>query len=219
MVCWASWTGFRSAVGTARFLHSQGVDAATVASTTDEPRHPDATAVLVAVDGRHAGVIGIADRVKDTTPEAFTALLQEGIEVIMLTGDNRSPRRRWPRTWVSLRSRPCRSQERGRPPAPCRRRRNRLRRRRSQIRTGADGRRRRAGHEVGHRRRHRVRWSHPAMGDLNRIAHARRFSRATMSNLRGNLWIAFGHNADPGRGGTRTLRVSAGPSGSVSPRK
>ena len=46
------------------------------------------TAILVAVDGRPAGLIGVADAVKATTPEAVRALKAEGIRIIMLTGDN-----------------------------------------------------------------------------------------------------------------------------------
>ena len=49
-----------------------------------------ATAVFLAVDGRLAAVIAIADPVKDTTPAALAALRQEGVRVVMLTGDNRT---------------------------------------------------------------------------------------------------------------------------------
>jgi Cu+-exporting ATPase len=49
-----------------------------------------ATAVLVIIDGAAAGIIGIADPVKATTPEAVRALRGDGIRVVMLTGDNRT---------------------------------------------------------------------------------------------------------------------------------
>jgi heavy metal translocating P-type ATPase len=75
-------------IGTAGFLTSQDIDPAPLADTADELRRTGATAVLVAVDGTPAAVIGIADQVKDTTPAALAALREEGIEVIMLTGDN-----------------------------------------------------------------------------------------------------------------------------------
>jgi len=80
--------GHRVLIGTAGFLTSQDVDAAALADKADELRRTGATAVLVAVDGQPAGVIGIADQVKATTPAALAALRKEGIEVIMLTGDN-----------------------------------------------------------------------------------------------------------------------------------
>ena len=80
--------GRRVLIGTTGFLTSQGVDPAELAAPADELRRSGATAVLVAIDGQPAGVIGIADQVKDTTPAALAALRKEGIEVIMLTGDN-----------------------------------------------------------------------------------------------------------------------------------
>ncbi|GAB3028879.1 copper-translocating P-type ATPase [Nocardioides flavus (ex Wang et al. 2016)] len=80
--------GRRVLIGTAGFLRSQYVDPEVLAKKADELRRTGATAVLVAVDGIPAGVIGIADQVKETTPAALAALRKEGIEVIMLTGDN-----------------------------------------------------------------------------------------------------------------------------------
>jgi len=80
--------GRKVLIGTAGFLTSQDIDPAALADEADQLRRTGATAVLVAIDGTPAGVIGIADQVKDTTPAALTALRKEGIEVIMLTGDN-----------------------------------------------------------------------------------------------------------------------------------
>jgi heavy metal translocating P-type ATPase len=80
--------GRRVLIGTAGFLSGQDVDPSVLAEKADQLRRTGATAVLVAVDGVPAGVIGIADQVKDTTPAALAALRKEGIEVIMLTGDN-----------------------------------------------------------------------------------------------------------------------------------
>jgi Cu+-exporting ATPase len=53
-------------------------------------RREGATAVFVAVDGTAAGILGIADPVKATTPGAVRDLVAEGIRVVMLTGDNRT---------------------------------------------------------------------------------------------------------------------------------
>src|SRR5574340_1551040 len=44
--------------------------------------------MLLAIDGRAAGLIGVADPVKASTPDAIRALHEEGVQVIMLTGDN-----------------------------------------------------------------------------------------------------------------------------------
>lgn len=80
--------GRKVLIGTAGFLTSRGIDPGVLTETADRLRRTGATAVLVAVDGIPAGVVGIADQVKETTPAALAALRKEGIEVIMLTGDN-----------------------------------------------------------------------------------------------------------------------------------
>ncbi len=59
-------------------------------SEAERLRQDGATAIYVAVDGKAAGVIAIADPVKDTTPEALKALRAEGVRVVMLTGDNKT---------------------------------------------------------------------------------------------------------------------------------
>jgi P-type Cu+ transporter len=60
------------------------------ASLADELRRDGQTVVLVSVDGRAAGVLGIADPIKASTPEAIELLHQERIRIVMLTGDNRA---------------------------------------------------------------------------------------------------------------------------------
>lgn len=80
-------------IGTARFLGEQGIGAQEYAGEADRLRGEGATVVYAAVDGRLAGLIAIADPVKETTPGAVEALHAEGIEVVMLTGDNRTTAR------------------------------------------------------------------------------------------------------------------------------
>jgi Cu+-exporting ATPase len=46
--------------------------------------------MFVAVDGHIAGLLGVSDPVKETTPEAIRQLHEEGIRIVMLTGDNRT---------------------------------------------------------------------------------------------------------------------------------
>ncbi len=77
-------------IGNARFLSERGVDVAALEPQANELRKDGATAIFVGVDGKPAGVIGIADPVKETTPEALAALKAAGIRVIMLTGDNKT---------------------------------------------------------------------------------------------------------------------------------
>ena len=82
--------GRRIALGSAAFMREQGVDPAQLAAQADELRREGATAIFVGVDGAAAGAIAIADPVKATTPEALAALRLEGVRVVMLTGDNRT---------------------------------------------------------------------------------------------------------------------------------
>ncbi|GAB3988990.1 heavy metal translocating P-type ATPase [Nocardioides marmoraquaticus] len=76
------------AVGSAGFMTSRDLDPAALTETADELRGGGATVVFVAVDDTVAGAMAIADPVKDTTSEAMAALRGDGIEVVMLTGDN-----------------------------------------------------------------------------------------------------------------------------------
>ncbi len=78
------------AIGNRDFLDELGVDAGPLAAEAETLRREGATAVFVAVDGRAAGVIAVADPIKATTPDAVRALLAQGVRVVMLTGDNRT---------------------------------------------------------------------------------------------------------------------------------
>jgi len=81
--------GRRVLVGSSSFLAGHDVQTTHMDSEADRLRAGGASAVFVAVDDRLAGVFAIADPVKDTTPAAIEALRADGIEVVMLTGDNR----------------------------------------------------------------------------------------------------------------------------------
>nr|WP_035919437.1 heavy metal translocating P-type ATPase [Knoellia sinensis] len=76
-------------VGSAAFLTGEGLDPSALATQADELRADGATVIFAGVDDQLAGIIAIADPVKETTPEAVKALRAEGVEVVMLTGDNR----------------------------------------------------------------------------------------------------------------------------------
>ena len=76
------------AVGNAALLAEFGVTSDATARA-DELRRAGETAMFVAVDGRFAGLIGVADRIKASTGEAIKALHDEGLRLVMLTGDNR----------------------------------------------------------------------------------------------------------------------------------
>ena len=76
-------------IGTTRFLREGGVlDLDNAAAEADKLREHGTIAVLVAVDGRAAGVLGVADPVKAGAAELVAALRAAGVSVVMLTGDN-----------------------------------------------------------------------------------------------------------------------------------
>ncbi|GLV26969.1 heavy metal translocating P-type ATPase [Sphingobium sp. Cam5-1] len=85
--------GRRIVLGNAPFLDDQGVDISVLAAAADDLRRDGATAIFVGMDGEAAGIIAIADPVKQTTPEALAALRKEGIRVVMVTGDNKTTAR------------------------------------------------------------------------------------------------------------------------------
>ena len=76
------------AFGNAAMMAEQGADIS--ALPADELRRQGATAMFAAVDGTIAGLIAVADPIKDTTPDAIKALHTEGLRIVMLTGDNRT---------------------------------------------------------------------------------------------------------------------------------
>ncbi len=80
----------RLAIGNAAFLTELGIATGDLEARADALRRDGATAVFVAVNGKACGVIGIADPVKPTTPEALKALAADGVRIVMLTGDNRT---------------------------------------------------------------------------------------------------------------------------------
>jgi len=82
--------GRRITLGNARFLGEAGIDTSSLAMQADQLRTDGATAIFMGIDSMVAGVFAIADPVKSTTAEALTALRADGITVVMLTGDNRT---------------------------------------------------------------------------------------------------------------------------------
>jgi len=77
-------------IGSHRIMAEAGVDLAGLISEAETLRAEGGTVIFVAVDGRVAGLLAIADPVKPTTPAAITALKAAGIRVVMLTGDNKT---------------------------------------------------------------------------------------------------------------------------------
>jgi Cu+-exporting ATPase len=77
------------ALGNAAMMDDLGVDIGGLRPDADRLRTEAQTVMYVAADGRAAGLVGVADPIKESTPEAIRTLHAEGIRIVMLTGDNR----------------------------------------------------------------------------------------------------------------------------------
>jgi heavy metal translocating P-type ATPase len=75
-------------IGNQRIMTETGIDTKNLDHVADDLRRDGATAIFVAINGKAAGVLAIADPIKATTPSAIAALKAAGIRVVMLTGDN-----------------------------------------------------------------------------------------------------------------------------------
>jgi Cu+-exporting ATPase len=85
----AAVDGQRVVVGTSRLMSNEGIELNGLDAEVARLQAEGKTAMLVAIDGRAAGVIGVADTVKESSAEAIAALRAQGLDVVMLTGDNR----------------------------------------------------------------------------------------------------------------------------------
>jgi Cu+-exporting ATPase len=82
--------GHAVAIGTAGLLGDLGIDPGAWTARAEALRRDGQTVVFVAIDGQPAGLLGIADPIKETTPAALGQLRAEGLRVVMLTGDDRT---------------------------------------------------------------------------------------------------------------------------------
>lgn len=82
--------GKKVALGNRSLMESEQIDIADWTDQAEELRGDGATVIFAAVDGRVAGLIAIADPIKETTADAIKGLQKEGIRVVMLTGDTRT---------------------------------------------------------------------------------------------------------------------------------
>jgi Cu+-exporting ATPase len=190
--------GRKVLLGNATFLRSQGVDPSALESEAEQQRGEGATVINMAVDGKLTGILAIADPVKLSTPEALRALASDGVRVIMLTGDNRTTAQSVARKLgiadVEAEVLPdqkssvvSKLQKNGRAVA--------------MAGDGVNDAPALAAAEVGIAMGTGTDVAMESAGitllkgDLNGIVRARRLSRATMSNIRQNLFFAFAYNA------------------------
>ncbi|KAF0191468.1 MAG: cation transporting ATPase [Gammaproteobacteria bacterium] len=77
------------ALGNIKLFEGLGIDAGDLPQRADAMRAEGQTVMFLAIDGKAAGLIGVADPIKESTPEAIRNLHEEGIKIVMLTGDSR----------------------------------------------------------------------------------------------------------------------------------
>jgi len=78
------------AIGNAGLLEQWSIDPGALGKQADALRSQGKTVMFIAIDGKAAGIISVADPIKETTPGAIEALHSEGVSIVMLTGDNRT---------------------------------------------------------------------------------------------------------------------------------
>jgi Cu+-exporting ATPase len=188
----------RVAVGNAVLMQELGVDLDALAGRADGLRQAGQTVMFVAVDGRPAGLLGVADPVKPTAADAVRALQAEGMRLVMATGDNevtaRAVARRLGIDDVRAGVLPD-----GKVALV-----NGLRRDGHVVAMAGDGindapalAAANVGIAMGSGTDVAMESAGVTLvkGDLRGIARARRLSRRTLQNIRQNLWLAFVYNA------------------------
>jgi Cu+-exporting ATPase len=80
--------GKRVALGNVMLMEQLGIDLTALKTRSDELRGQGQTVMFVAIEGRLAGLIGVTDPIKETTPEAINKLHEAGLRIVMVTGDN-----------------------------------------------------------------------------------------------------------------------------------
>jgi len=81
------------ALGNRALMESLGIDPSHLVERAEELRAEGQTVMFVAVDGKAAGLVGVADPIKESTPEAIRMLHEEGLRIVMMTGDSETTAR------------------------------------------------------------------------------------------------------------------------------
>jgi P-type Cu+ transporter len=186
------------ALGNRRMMADLGVDVTSLETRAEALRDDGQTVMFVAVDGRPAGLVGVADPIKATTPEALSLLRASGLRVVMLTGDSRrsaqAVARRLGIDHIEAEVLPGDKSQVI----------ERLQREGRRVAMAGDGvndapalARADVGIAMGTGTDVAMESADVTLvkGDLRGIARARRLSQATMRNIRENLFFAFVYNA------------------------
>jgi Cu+-exporting ATPase len=190
--------GHDVALGNAALMREVGLDAGVLADRAEALRRDGQTVMLVALDGAVAGILGVADPIKESTPDALHALRADGLRIVMLTGDGR--------TTAEAVARPLGNDEVPAEVLPDEKR-------AAVDRLVADGRvvamagdgvndapalaRAHVGIAMGTGADVAMESAGLTLlgGDLRGLVRARRLSRGVMRNIRENLFLAFVYNA------------------------
>lgn len=190
--------GRKIALGTHHLIEDLGIKPGALEERAEELRAEGQTVMFVAVEGEAAGLVGVADQVKATTPEAIRQLHEEGLRIVMLTGDNRTTAaavaKRLGLDEVEAEVLPDRKAEVVR----------RFQGEGRKVAMAGDGindapalAQAQVGIAMGTGTDVAMESAGVTLvkGDLRGIVRARRLSRATMRNIRQNLFFAFIYNA------------------------
>ncbi|MBI1850358.1 MAG: heavy metal translocating P-type ATPase [Planctomycetes bacterium] len=190
--------GRRIALGNARFVDANTASTTPLAERAEAERREGRTVAFLAIDGKLAGLLSVADPIRESTPEAIRALREDGIEIVMLTGDSRATAevvaRRLGIARVIAEARP---DEKGAAV-------KRLRSEGHRVAMAGDGvndapalAEADVGIAMGTGTDVAIESAAVTLvrGDLRGIVRARRLSRATLRNVRQNLFFAFFYNA------------------------
>ena len=190
--------GVSAALGNLAMMEDAGVATDTARSKADELRREGQTVMFLALDGELAALLGVADPIKATTLEAITALHAEGLRIVMLTGDNR--------VTAEAVARQLQIDEIRADVLPAEKRAvvQELQRTGRIVAMAGDGvndapalAEAAVGIAMGTGTDVAIQSAGITLlqGDLRGIVRARRLSRATMRNIRQNLFLAFVYNA------------------------
>ena len=190
--------GRRVGLGNRRLLEDLGIDPGELAEQADNARAQGDSVMFVTVDGQAAGLVGVADPIKESTPSAIAALHQEGVRIIMLTGDSETTAR------AVASSLGLDDVIAGVLPDQKAREIKRLQDQGDVVAMAGDGINDAPALAQAHVGIAMGTGADVAMesagvtlvkGDLRGIVRARRLSRATMRNIRQNLFFAFAYNS------------------------
>jgi Cu+-exporting ATPase len=186
------------ALGNSKLLEQLNIEAGDFVERAGALRREGETVVFVSIDGWLAGLLGVADPIKESTPEAIMALHEEGIRIVMVTGDNRATAE------VVARKLGLDQVEADVLPEQKREVVKRLQAEGRMVAMAGDGINDAPALAQAHVGIAMGTGTDVAMesagvtlvkGDLRGIVRARRLSRATMRNIRQNLFFAFIYNA------------------------